>query len=495
MCQAASLRVFTFVELQKIGQAYPARPVPPSPSDLATFCYTSGTTGNPKGALLTHANLVAVSSSGLSACFDVQPSDFYLSFLPLPHIFERIVISSLLASGAAVGFSQGDPLKIVEDLISLKPTIMCAVPRLLNRIFDKINQGVDAATGIKGMLIRKAFFDKLTNLQTQGQVAHWLWDRLFFSKIKGALGMERVRRLISGGAPLPPATMDFFRILLGAGASVHEGYGQTETTGGTTITFDEDLSSGVSGGGHVGGPLPVCDVKLVDVPEMGYLHTDTLHDSRRCDGRGEVWVRGPGVFAGYYDDPAATAEALTPDGWLRTGDIAMWTPSGQLAIIDRKKNLLKLSQGEYVALEKVENVLGRAPLIAQIFVHGESEQDYLVAVVIPEAEAIEKLLRNGNSSSSSSSSSGFGNNESSSGGEYSELVYQAIMGEIAEASKEGQLKGFEVVRKIHIDTTGELWSSANGMMTPTMKLKRIELKKRYKRELEDLYRTKPTSRL
>ena len=467
------LRVLTLSQVCRVGSAYPIRPRPPNPSTIATLCYTSGTTGQPKGAVITHENLVAVANAGLSSCFaDMNSSDVYLSFLPLPHIFERIVLSALISCGASIGFSRGNPLLIIEDCIALRPTIFCAVPRLLNRIFDKVSQAAASATGLKGYMLSTALRDKLDGFRQRGVLTHFIWDSLVFSKLKAGLGLDRVRRLVSGGAPLPSATMEFFRILVGARCTVHEGYGMTETTGGISITYEEDVTVT----GHVGGPLPVCEVKLVDVGDMGYLHSDSVHNqTRRCDGRGEICVRGPGVFQGYYKDPAATAAVLDSDGWLHTGDIGLWTPFGQLAIIDRKKNLLKLSQGEYVAVERVENVItSSCPLVAQAFVHGVSTENYIVAVVVPDEEAV--------------TASGI-NTDSS-------LLKERILADIQRASREAGLHGFETVRSIWVEpaNSASLWTPENGLMTPTFKIKRQAIATRFATQLASMY-SPPRSKL
>jgi long-chain acyl-CoA synthetase len=266
--------------------------------------------------------------------------------------------------------------------------------------------------------------------------------------------------------------MEFFRILVGAGCTVHEGYGMTETTGGISITYEEDITVT----GHVGGPLPVCEVKLVDVVDMGYLHSDSVHNqTRRCDGRGEICVRGPGVFQGYYKDPAATAAVLDSDGWLHTGDIGLWTPFGQLAIIDRKKNLLKLSQGEYVAVERVENVItSSCPLVAQAFVHGVSTENYIVAVVVPDEEAVKASGINTDSS----------------------LLKERILADIQRASREAGLHGFETVRSIWVEpaNSASLWTPENGLMTPTFKIKRQAIATRFATQLASMY-SPPRSKL
>lgn len=463
LCRAAGLKLLTLDEIDRIGRAYPCLPSPPNADNLATFCYTSGTTGDPKGALITHKNIVSVATAALNSCFDIQYDDYYLSFLPLPHIFERMVISALISCGSAIGFYRGDPLKLIEDCVALRPSIFCAVPRLLNKIHDNVEIGMLSAGGLKSYLFRTALNTKLHNLSTSGDLNSLLWDSLLFNKIKVALGLDKVRRLVSGGAPLSASTMNFFRILLGGSSSVHEGYGLTETTGGISLTSSDDLSRA----GHVGGPLPVGEVCLSDVPDMGYFHTDVMHGDIRCDGRGEILVRGPNVFSGYYKNPLATSEVLTSDNWLRTGDIGLWQPNGQLAIIDRKKNLLKLSQGEYVAVEKVENVLGRASLVNQIFVHGDSTKDFIVGIIVPNVEARKTWM---------------GNN-----GDNHDAFKLAVLKEIQELSTAHGLKGFEMVRRIHIDTTASEWSPLNGLTTPTHKIKRAQLREKYKSEISNMY--------
>ncbi len=465
MCLNAKLMLYTLDEIDRIGRAYPCQATPPSAESLATFCYTSGTTGNPKGALISHKNIISVAASALNSCFDIKYDDYYLSFLPLPHIFERMVSSALIACGSAIGYSRGDPLKLMEDCVALRPSIFCAVPRLLNKIQDKVEAGMLAFDGLKSKLFIRALSTKLHNLRINGSLTHIMWDAVIFTKIKAALGLDKVRRLVSGGAPLSEGTMNFFRVLLGSGGTVHEGYGLTETTGGVSLTSQEDLSRP----GHVGGPLPVVEICLSDVPDMGYFNTDVSHGEMRCDGRGEILVKGPGVFNGYYKNISATNEVLTSDGWLKTGDIGMWKPNGQLAVIDRKKNLLKLSQGEYVAIEKVENILGRAPFINQIFVYGESTEDCLVGIVVPNTEVMKHTTE-----------------------KYEGTQHDAnaiLLAELQQLGYASGLQGFEIVKSIFIDPKISEWSPANGFTTPTFKIKRAALKEKYKFDIEKMYET------
>jgi len=311
---------------------------PPSGHDVATFCYTSGTTGNPKGALITHTNLLA-HVSGLEI-FDIiaNETDRHLSYLPLPHIFERVVQASMICNGASIAFYRGDPLYLLEDIIACRPTIIPVAPRVLNKIHDKILAGVISAGGLKKKLFFAALHAKTQGLK-HGQLKHGLYDALIFNKIKKALGMDCVRVMVSGSAPLSTSVMTFFRCMLGV--PVLEGYGQTEGTASATLSHPDDVGTM----GHVGGPVGCCEVKLVDVPEMGYLSKDTSHRGKPCVGRGEILVRGPTVFQGYYKDLEKTKETIDEEGWLHSGDIGLWTLEGALQIIDRKKNIFKLAQG------------------------------------------------------------------------------------------------------------------------------------------------------
>jgi len=232
---------------------------PPSGHDVCTFCYTSGTTGNPKGALLTHTNIisaiVALSASNLLPTL----TDRHLSYLPLPHIFERCVQSQILWAGASVAFFRGDPKLLLEDIIACRPTIMPVAPRVLNKIHDKVMAGIDAAGGIKAKLFHAGLQAKTEGLK-RGLLHHGLYDPLIFNKIKKALGMDCLRIMVSGSAPLSGPVMTFFRCMLGI--PVMEGYGQTEGAAAATLSSAEDIASV----GHVGGPVASCEIKLVDVP-------------------------------------------------------------------------------------------------------------------------------------------------------------------------------------------------------------------------------------
>ncbi|KAF0708408.1 hypothetical protein As57867_006345, partial [Aphanomyces stellatus] len=336
-CEAKGLTLITLEELEGVPDATVPES-PPTPSDLATICYTSGTEGDPKGAMLTHRNLVTTSLA-LTRRVAVTKDLVYLSYLPLAHIMERINFCNGIRVGLSAGFYQGDILLLLDDIAEIKPHIFISVPRLFNRIYDKVMQGVNAAGGAKKLLFDYAYSSKQQGL-ADGVLTHSVWDALVFSKIQALLG-GRVQVIVSGSAPLAPNVKEFLKIAFAC--RVEEGYGLTETCAGATLSTPENPT-----GAHVGMPLENIQIRLVDVPEMNYTSADQPRP------RGEVCIRGPNVFKGYFKDPKKTAECLTEDGWFSTGDIGAWNADGTLSIIDRKKNIFKLAQGEYVAVEKVE---------------------------------------------------------------------------------------------------------------------------------------------
>lgn len=286
--------------------------------------------------------------------------------------------------------------------------------------------------------------------------------------------MDHIRFMVSGSAPLSENVMIFFRCLLGVG--VVEGYGQTEGTAAATISHPDDIATV----GHVGGPTGGTEICLFDVPEMGYLQSDREHRGLPCEGRGEICVRGPNVFKGYYKDDEKTRETIDDECWLHSGDIGLWRLDGTLQIIDRKKNIFKLAQGEYVAPEKIENILGRSPLIAQCFVYGDSKESALVAIIVPDEEPVRQWAKTNLPSLSSASLIDLCK---------SLALKQAILSAIESLSKEHGLHGFETIRAVHLEPSP--FSVEQDLMTPTFKLKRNKIRDVYERQIQDLYATVP----
>uniref|UniRef100_A0A8C2CP52 Long-chain-fatty-acid--CoA ligase n=1 Tax=Cyprinus carpio TaxID=7962 RepID=A0A8C2CP52_CYPCA len=455
--QAHSIFCISSFFWQAIGKANHKTPIPPKPEDLALICFTSGTTGRPKGAMITHGNVVSNCSAFIKVtevhCM-LNQTDIHISYLPLAHMFERVVEGVLLVHGARIGYFQGDIRLLMDDLKTLKPTIFPVVPRLLNRMFDKIFG--QANTPLKRWLLDFATSRKEAELKSGVVRKDSMWDKLIFSKVQASLG-GRVRLMITGAAPVSPTVLTFLRAALGC--QFYEGYGQTECTAGCTMSLPGDWTAG-----HVGAPLPCNFVKLLDVPEMNYF---------AANGEGEVCVKGSNVFQGYLKDPERTSEAIDKDGWLHTGDIGKWLPNGTLKIIDRKKHIFKLAQGEYIAPEKIENIYIRSDPVAQVFVHGDSLQACLVGIVVPDPDFLPGWAKRRGIE-----------------GSYTEMckskeLKNAILEDIIRLGKEAGLKSFEQVRDIALHM--EMFSVQNGLLTPTLKAKRTELRNHFREQIDQLY--------
>lgn len=458
------VKVISYLKLLNQGQSSIKPFCPPKPEDTATICYTSGTTGTPKGVVLSHANLIS-SVAGMSLTVKFYPSDIYISYLPLAHIYERANQIMSVYSGVAIGFYQGDNLKLMDDLAALRPTIFCSVPRLYNRIYAGIITAVKTSGALKERLFNAAYNSKKQAIFS-GRKPSPMWDRLVFNKIKDKLG-GRVRFMGSGASPLSPDVMEFLRVCFGC--RVMEGYGMTETSCVITSMDEGDISNG-----HVGSPNPACEVKLVDVPEMNYTSDDQPHS------RGEICVRGPILFQGYYKDDEQTKEVVDDEGWLHTGDIGLWLPGGRLKIIDRKKNIFKLAQGEYIAPEKIENVYAKCRFIAQCFIYGDSFNSCLVAIVAVDPDVLKEWA-------------------TSEGIKFEDLsqlcnhpkATAAVLAEMDAVGREAQLRGFEFAKAVTLVL--EPFTMENGLLTPTFKIKRPQAKAQFAKEISDMYAQLSTS--
>ncbi|GAU12483.1 hypothetical protein TSUD_230160, partial [Trifolium subterraneum] len=331
--------------------------------------YTSGTTGEPKGVLISNESIITL-LAGVKRLFEsvnekLFEKDVYLSYLPLAHSFDRVIEETFIWHGASIGFWRGDVKLLIEDLGELKPTIFCAVPRVLDRVYS----------------------------------------------------------------------------------------GLTETCAGTFVSLPNELEML----GTVGPPVPNVDSCLESVPEMGY-------DALASTPRGEICIKGDTLFSGYYKREDLTKE-VPVDGWFHTGDIGEWQPNGSMKIIDRKKNIFKLSQGEYVAVENLENIFSQVPSIESIWVYGNSFEAFLVAVVTPSKQALEHWAEENGISMDFNSLC-----EDSRAKSY-------ILEELSKIGKEKKLKGFEFIKAVHLDPVP--FDMERDLITPTYKKKRPQLLKYY----------------
>jgi len=434
---------------------------PPRASDLSCINFTSGTTGMPKGVMLTHENIVAAVSATLLNLAEHRPNkdDIMLSFLPLAHMLERCCEVAVYIAGGAVGFYGGDIKHLADDYRALRPTITPSVPRLLNKVYDKTMAGV-SGSGVKKLLFNLALASKTKDLKRGIVRRNTLWDALVFRKVADAMG-GRLRLLVVGSAPLAGQVLTFARCALGC--AIVEGYGQTESVAPATLTVQGEWRPE-----HVGPPLASNAIKLCDVEEMDYYARNN---------QGEVCIRGASVFQGYFKDSAKTREVKDDQGWLHTGDIGEWLPNGTLKIIDRKKHIFKLSQGEYIAPEKIENIYVRSNFVAQVFVHGLSLKSSIVAVVVPECDTIKAWAREQNIPGTLSVLS-----EDS-------VVKDFILEDMLSLGREAGLHSFEQVKDIYLHP--ELFSIQNGLLTPTLKSKRPQLRKYFQPQLDELYHKLP----
>ncbi|KAJ3277049.1 Long chain acyl-CoA synthetase 7 peroxisomal [Terramyces sp. JEL0728] len=462
--RAADITVFSFREIEAQGESSKLPYAETNSDTIATICFTSGTTGAPKGVVLSHGNILSfVGAVEALVSKDLFPNfskdDVHISYLPLAHIFERLMQAYMTYHGGKIGFYQGDTNKLLDDVAELKPTIFASVPRLYNKIYDKVQAGIKEKGGLAEKLYHYAFNSKLEGLK-HGKLTHPLWDRLIFKKIREKLG-GRVKFMISAAAPISPEVMSFLRICFSA--VLIEGYGQTETTGATCLSVVGDLSTG-----NVGVPTPNCAVKLVDVPDMNYTSADQPFP------RGEVCVKGNSVFKGYYKLEDKTAETISEDGWCHTGDIGAWDEYGRLKIIDRVKNIFKLAQGEYVAPEKIEILYQQHEIVAQAFVYGNSLESVLVGILVIDEQPFKRFC-NEHGFSNSSLHEAIRN----------PTILTAVQKTLEGFGKSKGLKGFENVKNWHLTT--EPFSVENNLLTPTFKLKRHDAKLKYQNEIDELY--------
>lgn len=363
--------------------------------------------------------------------------------------------------GVRCGYFGGDVLKLIkEDLPMLKPTFFPSVPRVYNRIFGQVKAKFNALTGCKKWLADKAVATKLANLAATGNVHHGCYDAILFKAVRAVLG-GNVKKMVTGSAPISQEVLDFVKVAFSA--ELQEGYGMTETSAGSVLTRAGDPVSG-----HVGGPVANVKIRLRDIPEMNYLHTDD-------PPKGEICFWGPSIMKGYYKNPEKTAEAFDGE-WLKSGDVGVINPNGSIRIVDRAKNIFKLSQGEYIAPEKLENQFIKSEWIAQIWLHGDSLHDWTMVFVVVDPDKVKPWA---------TSKQLEWNDQLMQNNELKKNVYDSII----DIAKDNKFNSLEKPKQIFL--IKDMWTIEEEMLTPTMKTKRNVAKTRYTEEIKAMYEAGP----
>ena len=446
---------------------------PAKPESICTICYTSGTTGNPKGAMVSHQALESTIDCMDHTGFVYYKDDIYLSFLPYAHIMETLIFALIMTHGRTFALYSGNPRNLVEDAQLCHPTIMTAVPRVVQRIHSEIKNNLKKESKLTQNIFNMALNQKIKNFKETGIITNPLLDRLVFKKVRNILG-GRMRFMLIGSAPMDPELMNFLQCSFAI--KIVEGYGQTEDCAGVLISSQYDRVCQ-----HLGGPGFNSEIKLVDVNDLDYHSTDIDPITGISHPRGELCVRGPLLFKGYLDDEENTKKAIDKDGWLHTGDVAMvLTEHGNaIRVIDRVKNIFKLQQGEYVAPEKIENVLIDSPYVDQIFVHGESLQNYLIAIIVPNrAHVVSFLKSKGIDCDNKNCQEYFENND----------LKNDILNDMETLGRKADFKGFEIIKKIYLSP--EPFTQENDLCTPTLKVRRHVAKKYFADIIKKLYNSK-----
>ncbi|KAM7379273.1 hypothetical protein PAMP_004838 [Pampus punctatissimus] len=422
----------------------------PESSDIAVIMYTSGSTGIPKGVMISHGNIIAGITGMAERIPNLNETDTYIGYLPLAHVLE---LSAELSTKIKKG-SKG-------DTSVLKPTLMAAVPEIMDRIYKNVMTKVEEMSKFQKTLFVLAYNYKMEQISKGYSTP--LCDSLVFKRVRLLLG-GNTRVLLSGGAPLSAATQRFMNICLCC--PVGQGYGLTETCGAGTISEAWDYSTG-----RVGAPLVCSEIMLKDWEEGGYYGTD------KPNPRGEILIGGPNVTMGYYKNEGKNREDFFVDEkgqrWFCTGDIGEFHPDGCLKIIDRKKDLVKLQAGEYVSLGKVEAVLKNCPFIDNICAYANSDQSYVISFVVPNHKQLMALAE-----------------QRQVRGTWEEICNNSQMEKevlriITEAAISAKLERFEIPKKIRL--SAEPWTPETGLVTDAFKLKRKELKTHYQEDIERLY--------
>jgi len=448
--------ILTFAEIQKLGEdkgdaaAFERRLESVKAEDLATLLYTSGTTGAPKGVMLTHDNFIS-NVQGVTEGVSLGESDIALSFLPLSHSFERLSgYYTMMAVGGTIAYAESIDT-VPDNIQEIRPTVMCSVPRLYEKMHARVLTTVEGGSALK----KKMFYwglgvggevSKLIaakkELPGSLKLKYRVADRLVFEKLRARMG-DRLRFFISGGAPLAREIAEFFHA---AGILILEGYGLTETTPVISANRPDAFKLG-----SVGQPLPNLEVKIA--PD------------------GEILVKGPSVMKGYYNQPEETREVLSEDGWFATGDIGYLDQDGFLYITDRKKDIIVTAGGKNIAPQNIENLLKLNRFIEQVCIIGDKRK-YLTALIVASFPELE----------------GFAEENGIPADDRGKLlehprIQQLFQGAVDEAN--AQLARYESIKRFTVLPVE--FGQATGELTPTLKVKRKVVGIKYKEQIDRMY--------
>jgi len=459
------LTVLSFKELEQLGVENTVEPAPPTPEDLCCIMYTSGSTGTPKGVPLKHKALVAA-VAGVSVVVQpyVGPGDSVLTYLPLAHILELVFENAALYWGATLGY--GNPKTLSDssvrncagDIREFKPSVLVGVPA----VFESVKKGILAKVAAGSPLVQNMFWSGLSlksKLLATGLPGTGVLDSIVFKKIKEATG-GRLKLCMNGGGPVAKDTQRFISLAI---APMIIGYGLTETSAmGTLMNPGEWTSESI-------GAMPSSiEVKLVDFADAGYFATN------KPNPQGEIWIRGDSVMEEYYENEEETAAAKAPGGWFKTGDVGEFDKNGHLKIIDRKKNLVKTANGEYIALEKLESVYRSAAVVGNICVYADQSKAKPIAIIVPLEPALKKLAEE--------------NGISGSGVDdlvHNKKMRSVVLKELQNAGRGGGLSGIEIIEGVVL--SDDEWTPENGLVTAAQKLNRKGLLAKFDKEVKEAY--------
>lgn len=451
------VKVLSIEQVEKFGEKLSAsgekKEYNIQPEDLCVIMYTSGSTGTPKGVMISNYNLVSTIGGSCTLIPNMGPGDFYLAYLPLAHILAMLTECGSIAFGSAIGYGSPKTLSDTSpcidegqcsgDAIELRPTLMAAVPAIMNKIHGAVIAKVKKTGGMTEKLFNKAYEAKLNAMKHGCDTP--FWNRLIFDKLRAKLLGGRVRYMLSGGGPLSKSTQEFMNIVMCA--PIGQGYGLTEVCGCCSIAWANDRTFG-----RAGAPVLSAQLALVDWEEGNYF----IQPKNGGNPQGEILVGGPHVTMGYLGDEEKTRESYFEDAdgrWFRTGDVGEFEPDGCIKIIDRKKDLVKLSGGEYISYGKIETVAGICKSIDLVMCYADSEQNYAILI------ATKPPNQNPDP--------------------------QAVLKEIQQLCQEYKFPRFEIPSKILI--VDDQWTPESDLVTAALKLKRKNIVDKYKDEIKKMY--------